>query len=256
MDLIHSREQYESLQNSISDRERRPEVISDLLREKLRLENIIHKEKLSKNELLRKFEVTSAELVETKARFKEDVEKLKTHLKHEKEKCEKISTQMQSSSQVLKAEVEVQKEQVNELRAASWTDLAVRLKSEIEVAISQELAKSSMCVSQAVGACEEKWKQKINDIQVQHQNDLARVREQFDNDIRFNLSRNEIKLEEEKNSIEEKLKREHQDSLEMMRLQERQCRISELNNETKKWEQVCSFPTLYSVYKNHILSSF
>ena len=110
LDLIHSREQYESLQNSISDRERRPEVISDLLREKLRLENIIHKEKLSKNELLRKFEVTSAELVETKARFKEDVEKLKTHLKHEKEKCDKISTQMQSSSQVLEAEVEVQKE--------------------------------------------------------------------------------------------------------------------------------------------------
>lgn len=238
-DLLNAKEENGYLLKSITERGQHPEIVEKLERERNQLEKLLEQEIYSKNEYMKRFEDSCSELIEAKAQAKEDMEHLRNTLQNERENYNKISGQMKSSNQVLEAEVKVQRDYVNELRSTSWADLAVRLKSEVELAVNQELAKSSMCVSQAVGSCEERWKRQIQEMQLQHQNEMAKLKEQFDNDTRFNTSRNQIMLEESKHEIEEKLKQTHAQALDVIRRQEGSRRLAEIKNESKKWEQVC-----------------
>ncbi len=238
-DLLNAKEENEYLLKSITERGKHTEIVEKLERERNQLEKLLEQEIYSKNEYMKRFEETCSEFIEAKAQAKEDMEHIRNTLQNERDNYNKISGQMKSSNQVLEAEVQVQRDYVNELRSTSWADLAVRLKSEVELALNQELAKSSMCVSEAVGSCEEKWKRQIQEMQLQHQNEMAKLKEQFDNDTRFNASRNQIMLEESKHEIEEKLKQAHTEALDVIRRQEGSRRLVEIKNEAKKWEQVC-----------------
>jgi hypothetical protein len=245
-DLLTAKEENEYLLKSITERGKHAEIVESLEREKNQLEKLLEQEIFSKNEYMKRFEHSCTELIEAKAQAKEDIEHLRNTLQNERDNYNKMSGQMKSSNQVLEAEVKVQRDYVNELRSTSWADLAVRLKSEVELAVNQELAKSSMCISQAVGSCEERWKRQIQEVQLQHQNEMVKLKEQFDNDRRFNASRNQILLEESKHEIEEKLKQDHAQALDHIRRQEGSRRLSEIKNEAKKWEQVCHL--LFMIY--------
>jgi hypothetical protein len=237
-DLKSAEEENEYLQKTIIDRGRHDGIIKRLDTEKDSLQALLKQEVFSKNELHRKYESVSMELVEVKKRANDEIQRFKRSIQSEKDNSNKISAQMRSTNQVLEAEVQVQRSYVNELRAKSWTDLAVRIRTEIEAAVTQELTKSSMGVSEAVGSCEERWKRQIQEIQLQHQHEIVKMKEQSENDLRFKLSQNQICLEEAKVSIEGKLKKEYNQSLDAAMRQEEMHRLFEVQNESKKWEQV------------------
>ena len=239
-DLKVAKEQNDNLHRAISDRARNFETLEELKNQRDNIEKLLQQEIFSKNELIKTLDSNSAELIEVKARAKEDAERHQLAVQSERENCDKLCAQMRSSNQVLEAEVKVQRDYVNELRAGSWTDLAVRLKTQMEAAMSQELAKSSMCISQAVGSCEERWKRQVKEIQMEHQNEISKMKEQFDNDIRFNLSQHQIKLDEARHEIQERLRKEYENSLDVALRREELHRLSEVKSEAKKWEQVRS----------------
>ncbi len=239
MDLKLVQEENRYLQKIISERGGGDDLIDRLKSEQDRLEKLLRQETFTKSELHKKIEATSMELAKTKARARDEVQRLQSTIQSEKEDHQKVSDQIRSANKVLEAEVKAQRDYVHELRAGSWTELATKLKAEVEVVVTQELAKSSMCVSQAVGSCEERWKRRIQEIEAEHSNEILRMKEQFDNDLRFKLSQKEIMVEEARVSIEERLKKEHKQSLDAALRHEEMQRISEIKTEAQKWEQVC-----------------
>ncbi len=214
------------------------ELIESLVQERDQLHKSLREEIIKHNNLRNKFDVTSRDFIELKARSKNEIESLRGNLNSEKDSNKKLTSQMRSTTQVLEAELKVQRDYVNELRAESWSELTTKLKKEVEASLSQELTKSTMSVSQAVGSTEERWKIRMKEMQGEHENEVEKMKQEFENDLRYQVSQNELKFNADKVSIEERLKKEHTYSLEAALRQEELLHRNILKNESKKWEQV------------------
>ena len=232
----------ENLRPAINQRSRKNnEIIESLVQERDELHKSLRDEIIKHNNLRNEFDVTSRDLIELKAKSKNDIESLRNKLQNEKDSNKKLQSQIRSTTQVLEAELKVQRDYVNDLRAESWSELARKLKKEVEASVSQELTKSTMSVSQAIGSTEERWKTRIQEVQAEHENEIEKMKQEFANDLRYKLSQNELKFDMDRVSIEERLKKEHNHSLEVALRQEELLHRNNLKNESRKWEQVCNY---------------
>ena len=136
-DLERVQQDNEYLLQSMNNSKGHNEVIDSLIQERDQLHRSLRNEIIKHNDLRNTFEVTSRDLVELKARTKNEIDSLKSNLNSEKDSNKKLVSQMRSTTQVLEAELKVQRDYVNDLRAESWSELATKLKKEVEASVSQ-----------------------------------------------------------------------------------------------------------------------
>ena len=243
-DLARVKQDNEYLIQSMNDTKGHSEVIESLIQERDQLHRSLRNEIIKHNDLRNTFEVTSRDLVELEARTKNEIENLQNNFNSEKDSNKKLVSQMRSTTQVLEAELKVQRDYVNNLRAESWSELATKLKKEVEASVSQELTKSTLSVSQAVGSTEARWKIRIQELQAEHENEIEKMKEELNSDLRYQLSQNELKFDTARVSIEERLKKEYKQSLDVSLRQEEILHRNNLKNESKRWEQVGPHPNM------------
>ena len=240
-DLKIAKQENESLLREINNRGSHLDVLTRLQTGNNNLEKQLQLEVTSKNELIKKLQLTSTELAKSKALTNLERERHESIIKSERDRSTKVSAQIKSTNEVLETEIKVQRDYVDELKLKTWMDFGTKLKREVETVISQELVKSSMGVSQAVGACEERWRIQLKDLQLEHQNEVSKMRGQFENDIRLIKAQNLIKLNESSHLIEQRLTQDHEQALGAILQRRESERILELKTEAKKWEQVCLY---------------
>ncbi len=226
------------LQNAIEERGNHDDVIFRLENEKNELSKRLEDEVFHQKEITNSFEVKCKESQEAESRALEEVEMYKLELKSENERHSEVLGQLKSANKVLEAELKSQREYIEELRASSWTDLAAKMKESIEVVASQELAKSSIGAAQSVASCEERWKRRIKEVNMEHRKEVTTMQEAHQNEIRYKDSEFRIQLEEARTELTERLQKKHSQSLKAVVNHKEVQRQNDLKNELKRYEQV------------------
>jgi len=237
-ELKVARDENRLLQGVIVDRGQHDQIISRLETERNALARRLEDELFTKNEARRQMEVITRDALEKVEKSKAQVEFLNMELKGEKDCHDKVLAQLKSSHIVLKAELESQREYLDELRAASWTDLAAKVKAGVEAVTSRELAKSSIGVAQAVTTCEERWKRRLEEVSLEDSKEMSALRDEHHNEMRYKNSQFQIQLEEVRVEVEDRLQKKHTEALKATLKHKESQRQVDVKNEIKRWEQV------------------
>ncbi len=226
------------LQNAIEERGKHDDVISRLENEKNELSKRLKDEVFHQKEVTNNFVTKFKESQEAETRALEEVEMYKLELRSENERHAEVLGQLKSANKVLEAELKSQREYIEELRASSWTDLAAKMKEGIEAVASQELAKSSIGAAQSVASCEERWKRRLEEMNMEHRKELTTIHEEHQNEMRYKASESRIQLEEARTELTERLQKKHSQSLKAVVNHKEVQRQNDLKNELKRYEQV------------------
>jgi hypothetical protein len=194
-------------------------------------------------------ELKVCELTESIEKMKEKIQSMEVELTDENIRNMKAIEQLTSSNRLLQAELECQREYVEKFRSASCSDLVEKLKVGIETITSQEILRSVIGTEQAILSCQESWKRRIEEIQIEHEKHLVKLLEKHQNDIRYTRSQFQIQMEQSRVEIEDRVQKRCADSLKAAIAHKESQRQLDIKNEIKRWEQV-------SCSKIHFMSFF
>lgn len=237
-ELKEARDENKNLQNAIDERGKYDELISKLERERTQLAKCLEDSLFSNQEACREYEIRVKDALEAETRANDEVEVYKMEIKAERDSNNQVLGQLKSTNTVLEAELKSQREYVDELRASTLTELAVKIKAGIEAVASQELAKSSIGAAQSIRTCEERWKRRIEEINQENSKVISALQEEHQNEIRYNSSQYRIQLEQTRTEVESRLQKKHSDSIRAALEHKEAQRQDDVRNELKRCEQV------------------
>jgi hypothetical protein len=214
------------------------ETVARLQSEIEDVSNRLKNEMLEKNEQKRKMDWKVSELSESSEKLKDKIQILEVELSNQKVKNEKIVDQLKSSNRVLQAELVCQREYVENLRSASLADLASKLREEVETIAVQEIAKSNIGTEVALKECEERWKRRFEEMQLEHEKEKTLLHEKYQNEMRYNKSQCQIQVEQTRVEVEDRLQQRFTESLKAAIAHKEAQRQLDLKNEMKRWTQV------------------
>jgi len=238
-ELEIARDENKILQSAIADRGHHDRIISKLQKQCNDLSNKLEDELFRKNEARRRMESKVKEVTDTLDKSKDRVHLLESDLNSEKIRNEKVLEQVKTANKVLESELKSQREFVKEIKEASWSELATKIRAGIEAVTSQELAKSSLGVTQAVSACKERWKRRLEELNLNHVKEISALSEDHKNELRYRHSQFQIHLEQGRVEVEERLQNKHTDALRVTLNHKESQRQIDIKHEIKRWEQVC-----------------
>ena len=238
-ELKAAREENGILHNVIKDRGRHDEIITSLEKQRNDLSRQVKDEIFNKDEQRRKLEGKLKETIQDLEKSKEKIIILQTDMNNKQDYHERRLGQLKSTNKVLQAELESQKEYTDELRTTTWTELTAKVKAGVEAVTSQELAKSSIGVAQAVKDCEERWKKRLDDINLVHMKDILTLKSEHQNKLRYQQSHLDLQVEEAQVKVEERLQDKYSESIKAMLNHKELQRQADIKSEIKRWEQVC-----------------
>lgn len=157
---------------------------------------------------------------------------------------EKIIAQLRCVNQVLTADLKVQQEQVTELRETSMVEIESRLKTEIEAATSQELVKVGLSTAQGIASCEKKWKKRLEEIHMEHNNEIVCLKEDHQKVVCSKLTACKSEMQRVQLDAITDLEKKYLQATQNTLQNEKKERLIVMKKEAKKWEQV-SYMWLY-----------
>jgi hypothetical protein len=233
------REENGLLHNFIADRKQHDEIIVRLEKQCSELARKLKHETFHKNEANREIGGKLEEAFKALNKSKGQTELLEIDMTNKQDCHEIVVRQLKSTNKVLEAELQSQKEYVDELRSNTWTEVVAKVKAGVEAVTSQEMAKSSMGVAKAVTACEDRWRKRLEEVNVAHIEDISRLREENKQELRYKQSQFLIQIEEVRAEVENRLQQQHTESMRAKLNHKESQRQLDVNNEMKRWEQVC-----------------
>lgn len=240
-ELKAARDDIKILQGAISDRGHHDRIINKLQNQCNELSKRLEDELFRKNEARRRMDSKGKDIKEALEKSNDRVHVLEVDLTSEKSRNEKAQGQLKTANKILEAELISQRDYVEEMRDSSWSELAAKVRAGIEAVTSQELAKSSLGVTKAVSACEERWKRRLMELDLNHAKEIVKFKEDHKNELRYNNSQFQIQLEQGRVDVEERLQKNHTDSMRATLSHKESQKQMHVKQEIKRWEQVCVF---------------
>ena len=232
------REENELLRNIIADRGQHDEIINNLEQQCIELTKRLKNEQFHQNEEDRDLAGKLKQSLRALHASRDRLELLEVDMKNKEDCNEKAMRQLKAANKLLEAELESQKEYMQELKNSAWTELATKVKAGVEAITSQEIAKSSMGASKSVIACEDRWRKRLEEANTAHTDEIMRLREEHKQEMRYKQSQFTIQIKESQVEIENRLQQQHMDSLKAALTHKESQQQIELKNEKKRWEQV------------------
>lgn len=252
-ELEIARDENKILQSTIADRGHHDRIISKLQKQCNELSKKLEDELFRKNEARRRMESKVKEVTDVLEKSKDRVHLLESDLNSEKSRNEKVLEQVKTANKVLESELKSQREFVEEIKEASWSDLATKIRAGIEAVTSQELAKSSIGATQAVSACEKRWKRRLEELNSNHMKEISALSEDHKNELRYKHSQFQIHLEQGRAEVEDRLQKKHTDALRATLNHKESQRQIDIKHEIKRWEQVCILLFYYLGFQYNLL---